>query len=219
MFVKKALLAGIVLATPLAANALGTLFINNVNQGTTVTGINVTGDGVYLTTSSSGTTASPTPTSTAVVASPTPPPHDGRLWRPALGRRARWGHQCQQPRQPGSDFAGPGNQGIPFHGDVGPGLLRAVQIGQPSRDLGRQQDCMDLAVPGFSGIHRDGRSRYACARRAGPKTRVCVSRSPRSAATVSSPRTRRTTSTSGTRRRQTRPVRPARRAPTATYIG
>jgi hypothetical protein len=77
MFVKKALLAGIVLATPFAANALGTLVIDGVNQGSTVTGINVTGDAVYLTTSSSGTTASPTPTSTAVVASPTPPPTTG----------------------------------------------------------------------------------------------------------------------------------------------
>jgi hypothetical protein len=73
MFVKKALLAGIVLATPLAANALGTLYIDGSSQGTTVTGINVTGSGVYLTTDSSGTIVSPTPTATAT-ASPTPTP-------------------------------------------------------------------------------------------------------------------------------------------------
>jgi hypothetical protein len=75
MFVKKALLTGIFLATPLAAHALNSLTINGTTYPGTVTSVNVTSTGVVInftgTVSSGGTTASPTATATA---SPTATP-------------------------------------------------------------------------------------------------------------------------------------------------
>jgi hypothetical protein len=87
MFVKKALLAGIALATPLAASALNTLYIDNVQQPGSVTSINVTNTEVRITTNSGGATPTPTATATASPApspSPTPVPEGNCVTPPGV---------------------------------------------------------------------------------------------------------------------------------------